>query len=426
MAHFPEGYWRHRIRYRGPVITLSDNVAVCLPAKIGLYQIPLMLRCSSRLVENRSTEHIYQIGVIGLSPVSRAFPALFYPLPLPEYCLMTKPRIVTCFPLTDAHVDQIRDAAGAGYEVLKSSQETIHEDIFSADIFCGHVKTKRPVDWSAIVAARKLKWIQSSAAGLDHCLAPPVIASDIVVSGCSALFARQVAETSMALLIALVRSMPVFFRAQQRKEYIRRPTDDMHQKKVGIIGFGGNGYRIAKTLRPMVGQVVATDLFPQSVQHAIEDGVVDAVYPADALEEMIGQTDVNIVTLPLSEANEKRIGEAQFSAMKRGAYFINVGRGSVVDQDALIRHLQNGRIAGAGLDVADPEPIEVQCPLWEMENVVITPHVGAQSAWRVPVTVEFFCENLRRYAQGQPPMNLVDKPLGFPRPQHRVELGGHW
>ena len=339
---------------------------------------------------------------------------------------MSKPRIVTCFPVTDSQVDQIRSVAGEDYEVLKSSQEAIHEDIFSADIFCGHVKTKKPVDWSAIVEAGRLKWIQSSAAGLDHCLAPPVIASEIVVSGCSALFSRQVAETSMALLICLVRRMPVFFRAQQKKEYIRRPTDDMRGKKVGIIGFGGNGYRIASTLRPMVGQIIATDLFPESVQHAVQSGVIDEILPAEALEDLMAQCDVTIVTLPLSEANEKRIGEDQFSAMKQGAYFINVGRGSVVDQDALIRHLQNGRIAGAGIDVADPEPIEQDCPLWDMENVVITPHVGAQSAWRVPLTVEFFCENLKNYTSGQLLMNLVDKPLGFPRPKDRVPLGGRW
>ena len=323
-------------------------------------------------------------------------------------------------------MDQIRVVAGEAYEVVKSSQESIHEDIFDANIFCGHVKTKKPVDWTEIVSAGKLKWIQSSAAGLDHCLAPPVIDSEIVVSGCSALFARQVSETSMALLISLVRSMPVFFRAQQEKEYVRRPTDDMHNKKVGIIGFGGNGYRIASSLRPLVGEIIATDMFPEAVEHAVQSGVVDQIFPAEALEEVMAQCDVTIVTLPLSSANEKLIGERQFSMIKEGAYFINVGRGSVVDQDALIRHLQSGRIAGAGLDVADPEPIEQDSPLWEMENVVITPHVGAQSAWRVPLTVDFFCENLQNYVAGQPLMNSVDKSLGFPRPQHRVELGGRW
>jgi len=339
---------------------------------------------------------------------------------------MSKPTIVTCFPLSDAQVDQIRSVAGDRYDVVASSQEDIHELIFQADIFCGHVKTAEPLDWQAVVDSGRLKWIQSSAAGLDHCLAPAVIDSSIVVSGCSALFANQVAETSMALLMGLIRRLPVFFQAQQHREYVRRPTDDLLGKKVGIIGFGGNGYRIASTLRPMVDDIIATDLFPEAEQHAVKEGIVKEILPADELETLMETCDVTIVTLPLSEANEKRIGDVQFRLCKPGAYFINVGRGSVVDQDALIDYLNNGSLAGAGLDVADPEPIEPESPLWEMSNVIITPHIGAQSAWRVPKTVDFFCENLNRYDAGQDLMNAVDKKLGFPRPHRRVQLGGKW
>ena len=339
---------------------------------------------------------------------------------------MSKPTIVTCFPLIDSQVKQIRAVAGNDFDVVASSQEEIHERIYDADIFCGHVKTKKEMDWQSVVDAGRLKWIQSSAAGLDHCLAPAVIDSEIVVSGCSALFANQVAETSMALLMGLIRRLPVFFQAQQDREYVRRPTDDLFGKTVGIIGFGGNGYRIAKTLRPMVDDIIATDLFPEAEHHAVDEGIVNKILPADQLGELLETCDVTISTLPLSEANEKLIGDVQFRLCKPGAYFISVGRGSVVDQDALIGHLKNGSLAGAGLDVADPEPIEPDSPLWDMNNVIITPHIGAQSAWRVPKTVDFFCENLIRYQAGQSLMNDVDKKLGFPRPEQRVQLGGRW
>ena len=339
---------------------------------------------------------------------------------------MSKPTIVTCFPLIDAQVNQIRAVAGSDYDVVASSQEDIHERIYDADIFCGHVKTKKPMDWQSVVDAGRLKWIQSSAAGLDHCLAPAVIDSSIVVSGCSALFANQVAETSMALLMGLIRRLPVFFQAQQDREYVRRPTDDLYGKTVGIVGFGGNGYRIAKTLRPMVDDIIATDLFPEAEHHAVDEGIVKKILPADQLEELMETCDVTISTLPLSEANEKLIGDVQFRLCKPGAYFISVGRGSVVDQNALIAHLKTGSLAGAGLDVADPEPIEPDSPLWDMNNVIITPHIGAQSAWRVPKTVDFFCENLNRYRAGKVLMNDVDKKLGFPRPEKRVQLGGRW
>lgn len=332
---------------------------------------------------------------------------------------MSTKNIVLCFPLQEPHVEQIRETSRDDFNVIVSSQESIGRDIFEADIFCGHAKT--PVDWAKVVKQDRLKWIQSSAAGLDHCLAPEVIQSPIVVSGCSALFSNQVAETTMALLMGLVRRLPVFFRAQQAREYVRRPTDDLLGKTVAILGFGGNGQRIAQVLRPMVGRIVASDWFPDACKTHVDSGLVDQIFPNQQTEQMLESADVVIVTLPLSDANEHSFGDAQFAACKTGVYFVNVGRGSVVQQDALIRNLQSGHVGAAGLDVADPEPIEPSSPLWEMENVIITPHVGAQSSRRIPVTVDLFCENLNRYRHGQPPLNLVDKTLGFPRPEHRVD-----
>ena len=332
---------------------------------------------------------------------------------------MPTKNIVLCFPLQQPHVDQIREASKDNFDVIVSSQESIGENIFAADIFCGHAKT--PVDWAEVVKQDRLKWIQSSAAGLDHCLVPEVIASPIVVSGCSALFSNQVAETAMALLMGLVRRLPIFFRAQQAREYVRQPTDDLFGKSVAILGFGGNGQRIAQVLRPMVDRIVATDWFPDACQPHVENGLIDKIFSNEQTEQVLGDADVVIVTLPLSDANEHSFGDAQFAACKSGVYFVNVGRGSVVQQDALIRSLQSGHVGAAGLDVANPEPIEPSSPLWEMENVIITPHVGAQSSRRIPVTVDLFCENLNRYRNNQTPLNLVDKPLGFPRPEHRVD-----
>ena len=110
---------------------------------------------------------------------------------------------------------------------------------------------------------------------------------------------------------------------------------------------------------------------------------------------MLPHMDVIIVTLPLSKSNEQRISERQFRLLKAGAYLINVGRGSVVDTDSLVRNLANGHLGGAGIDVVDPEPLPSDSPLWEMDNVMITPHVGAQSPLRVPVTIDLFCSNFK-------------------------------
>ncbi len=334
---------------------------------------------------------------------------------------MSRATIVLCFPVTPDQVAQISGLAEpAGFNIRVSNQEDIAGDIFDADIFCGHAKTV-PVDWSAVVDQGRLKWIQSSAAGLDHCLAPAVIDSDIIVSGCSGLFANQVAEQTLAILFGLLRQFPVFFRAQMRKEYVRRPTDEIAGKSVGIAGFGGNGQRIAQVLKPVADKILATDMFHNQFVDS-EDWFT--VLPDSELIELFRQSDVVISTLPLSESNYQIIGEQCFRAMKKGSYFINVGRGATVDQTSLTRHLRSEHLAAVGLDVADPEPIPRDDPLWEMENVIITPHVGAQSKYRVPRTVDLFCDNLQRYLSHDSLVNLVDKKLGFPRPEHRLQIDG--
>jgi len=226
----------------------------------------------------------------------------------------------------------------------------------------------------------------------------------------------------MSLLMGLIRRSPVFFKAQQIKEYVRRPTDNIFGKTVGIIGMGGNGHRIARVLRPMVGRIIGTDRFPEACEKIVAEQTVEKVYAADELDVLLPQCDVVIVTLPLSDANEKLISDDQFGLIRPGAYLINVGRGSVVDTDSLVRALSTGHLGGAGIDVVDPEPLPVDSPLWELDNVIVSPHVGAQSPLRIPTTIELFCDNLNRYRTGDPLLNLVDKELGFPRPENRISF----
>ena len=323
-------------------------------------------------------------------------------------------RIVLCFPVEPHHVQQIQQAA-PNCEVIDAGQERIATEILTADLFCGHAKV--PVPWDEVVSHGRLRWIQSSAAGLDHCLVPSVIDSSIDVTSASGLFADQVAEQTMALLLGLIRAMPTFYEAERNKQYIRRPTDDLHGKTVGIVGFGGNGQRIAQVLAPFHVRIIATDVFP-----GIPPGHVEAVWPADQLPQLLAMSDVVILCVPLSEQTDKMVGRNELAGMRDDAYLINVARGQVIDEDALIAELQSGRLAGAGLDVAEVEPLSASSPLWEMPNVSITPHVGAQAKDRVDSTVEFYCRNLKRYETDQPLLNLVDKRLGFPHPQHRAPL----
>ncbi len=314
-------------------------------------------------------------------------------------------RIVLCYPVLNRHIEQIA-AVAPNAEIVNAGQERIAEELPRADVFCGHAKV--PISWEDTVAAGRLTWIQSSAAGLDHCLTPPVVKSDITVTGASGLFADQVAEQTLALLLGLVRGLPTFFRAQLEKEFIRRPTRDLHGATVGIVGFGGNGRRLAELLAPMRTRLLATDMFPVDKPDGVE-----ALWPADRLSDLLRQVDHLILCVPLTDGTRGMIDGAAMDKMKPGALLINVARGPVVVERDLVARLESNRLGGAGLDVTEEEPLPKTSRLWDLPNVIITPHVGAQSARRVDDTTDRFCENLRRYLAGEPLIDVVDKRLGF-------------
>ena len=320
-------------------------------------------------------------------------------------------RIVLCFDFEDCHFRQI-SAAAPDAEVVDAGQRHVAREILDADIFCGHAKV--PVPWQEVVAQRRLRWIQSTAAGLDHCLVPAVIDSAIKVTSASGVLADQVAEHTVALISAWCRSLPVFFRAQEKKEFIRRPTRDLHQSTIGIVGLGGVGRRMAELLAAYKTRILAVDMFPVDKPPHVEE-----LWPAEQLGRLLDECDIVILAVPLAEHTRGMIGHAEMARMKRGALLVNVARGPIVVEADLIAALASGTIAGAALDVTEEEPLAESSPLWSMPNVIITPHVAGQSARRADDITDFFCGNLSRHLRGEPLLNLVDKQLGFPRPESR-------
>jgi D-3-phosphoglycerate dehydrogenase len=326
--------------------------------------------------------------------------------------------IVLCYPVLDRHLEWIQESAPEA-TIINAGQEKIGEAIFDADIFVGHAKVR--VDWDHVVRQNRLKMIQSSAAGLDHCLVPSVIDSDIVVCSASGLFADQVAEQTLALLLGLLRGLPIFFRQSLAREFVRQPTDDLHGKRVGIVGLGGNGRRLAELLHPFRTRISAVDYYPVNKPSCVEQ-----LWNADQLHRLAAQSDILILAVPLNATTHGLIDRSVFEAMPRGSYFINVARGSCVDEQSLIAALQCQHLAGAGVDVTDIEPLPNDSPLWSLPNVIITPHVGAQAASRVDDSTRLACENLKRYLHQKPLLNIVDKRLGFPHPDVQAMLHSDW
>ena len=216
----------------------------------------------------------------------------------------------------------------------------------------------------------------------------------------------------MALLGGMLRDLPTFFRAQQQHEFIRRPTRDLFGARVGIVGMGGNGRLLARVLKAFDTQILATDWYPEQ-----EIACVDKLLPADALDEMLPQVDILILAAPLNEHTRGMIDARRLKMLPPDAVLINVARGPLVVEEDLIQVLQAGHLWGAAVDVTEVEPLPPESPLWDMPNVIITPHVGGQRASRVDDITELFCQNLQRYQSGQPLLNRVDKQLGFPSPE---------
>ena len=328
--------------------------------------------------------------------------------------MFSVPRIVLCYPAEQQHIKQMKSVWPEA-EFVDAGQKRIAEEFPSADIFCGHAKV--PVPWDEVVAAGRLQWIQSSAAGLDHCLVPSVIASQIPVTSASGVLARQVADHTLALLTGMLRDLPTFFRAQQQHEFIRRPTRDLFGARVGIVGLGGNGRLLARVLKAFDTQIVATDWYPEQ-----KCPYVDELLPADALDEILPRVDVLILTAPLNEHTRGMIDAQRLRMLPANAVLVNVARGPLVVEKDLVQVLESGHLWGAAMDVTEVEPLSVDSRLWDLPNVIITPHVGGQRASRIDDMTQLFCENLRRYRAGEPLVNLVDKQLGFPQPGEGFEM----
>jgi len=316
----------------------------------------------------------------------------------------TNPRIVLCYPVEQKHIDRIAKAAPEA-EIVDAGQERVATELMEADIFCGHAKV--PVDWPAVVEHGRLQWIQSSAAGMDHCLTPPVIASDITVTSASGVLADQVTEHAIALLTAWTRDLPTFFGQQKTQEFVRRPTTDLTRKTVGIVGLGGVGRRLSEVLAAFECRIVATDLYPSDRPEWVED-----LMPADRLPEMAAEVDFLILCAPLNESTYGMIDADILGRMKPSAVLANMARGPLVDTNALLAALDAGRLAGAVMDVTEPEPLPVGHPLWDQ-----------QSAWRIDRMTDLFCRNIRRHFAGEPLINHVQvKSTGFPARDGSVPL----
>lgn len=276
--------------------------------------------------------------------------------------------------------------------------------------------------------APELRWIQFHWAGIDHILDDPILRKpDLVSTSLSGASASQVAEYIMMMLLALGHHLPMLFDHQKRHEWsgerweVFRPQE-LRQSTVGIVGYGSIGRQLARVLHPFGTIVLATkrDAMHPADRGYIPEGMGDQegnfvhrIYPTEALNSMLKECDFVVITLPKTGETENLISTEALEVMKPTSYLIDISRGGIIDHSALIPALKEKKIAGAALDVFPEEPLPEDNPLWELPNVIVTPHISGITPYYDERAVEMFSANLERYLANQPLFNQIDINLGY-------------
>jgi phosphoglycerate dehydrogenase-like enzyme len=255
----------------------------------------------------------------------------------------------------------------------------------------------------------KLRWVHSRSAGLERSLFPELVASSVPVTNGSGVFSPSLGEFTLAAILYFAKDFRRMIRNQEAGTWSQFDVEMIEGKAVGIVGYGDIGRAIASRARAMKMNVLAVK------RHATgpKDGLADAIYDPSRLREMLPLCDYVAVAAPLTSETRGMIGEAEFTVMKKSAVIINVGRGPVIDEAAMIRALKEKRIKGAGLDVFDEEPLPSGHPFYTLENVLLSPHCADHTDEWLNDAMKFFVAQFGRFRKGEPLLNVVAKNLGY-------------
>ena len=304
--------------------------------------------------------------------------------------------------------EEIRQIQSQGKNVelaISKTRDELDRVLPEVDVIFGSIN-------AAILArAKNLKWLQHTEAGMETALFPELVKSSVVVTNTARVYAPAISETAISMLLALTRGLSNFFIPQfrQRKFAPERNLVEVDGMTMGIVGMGGLGS--ATAMRAHYGfnmRILATDAKPME-----KPIFVDVLREPGWFTEMVPQVDVLVSAAPRTRETDGMFNEKVFRSMKKTAYFINISRGGLVDQPALVRALKEGWIAGAGLDVTNPEPVPADSPLWDCPNLILTCHTAGFAPQRRTRQMGLLAENVRRYANGLPLLNVVDKQRGY-------------
>jgi len=266
-------------------------------------------------------------------------------------------------------------------------------------------------DPEVVKAGKRLRWVQTGSAGVSYCMYPELVNSNITLTNAKIIQGPEIADHALALLLFLTRNLGRAVEGRADGNWTRQPYFDsveLRGKTALVIGLGGIGTQVAERASAFGMRVFGVD--PKDISYI---NSVEKVGKPDQLHSFLPSADVVFMCAPITPESSLMLGTEEFSLMKKGTYFINVSRGKIVDTQALLTALTSGHLAGAGLDVTEPEPLPKGHPLWTLDNVIITPHVAGRSDGISQRRMQLFEENLKRFEQGLPLRNVVDKKRGY-------------
>jgi len=303
--------------------------------------------------------------------------------------------------------ERLRSLA-TGYDLLVTRDaDAIGAVMQDIEVVSGHISLE------TVLAMPHLRWYQQWGAGAEWIMEHPEIRErDLMVTNASGVHAVPISEHLLAMMLALARRIPDAVRAQDRHEWLRggwsHPVFELAGKTLLLIGVGAIGLRTARLAAALEMHVIGVRRDPERQVRGIERMV-----GPDDLDAVLPEADLVVLTVPLTPETRHLIGAKQFALIKPTATIYNIGRGGTIDQEALMEALRNGQIAGAGLDVTDPEPLPPDSPLWDLDNVLITGHYSGSTPAYDERALAIFEENLGRYVRGEPLRNRLDLTLGI-------------
>lgn len=259
-----------------------------------------------------------------------------------------------------------------------------------------------------VFRAPKLRWIQSKWAGVESLLDDDLARSKIILTNARGIPDTPVSEFVLHIMLMFVKNAAFHFQLKQEKRWERIFPELLKSKTLGIVGLGHIGRAVARLAKAFQMKVIASD-----IKRSAKSRYVDVLFPSEQLTQLLSESDFVLLSVPLACNTTKLIGKKELKAMKSTAYLINVSRGPVVDEEALIRALRKKEIAGAGLDVFVTEPLPPESKLWDLPNVIFSPHVAGTLATYSEMTTDLFCDNLKRYLKGERLLNRVNKKRGY-------------